>query len=144
MKSCLQVTVQSLRLVTQVTNTFQYLIHLAGGFGTETSLLSLITSGAGCRHCSEESTTFRNCFKNTYIRCWVNIVCNCTTRVHRCRLVLNEASFDANTEPYVLNARTSTARFNRIPFDSRNPELDAAGTAIDDRAEADMFPRSCL
>lgn len=55
-----------------------------------------------------------------------------------------KASFDANTEPRVFNARLTTARLNRIPFDSRNPELDAAGTAIEDRAEADMFPRSCL
>lgn len=140
MESCLQVTAQSSRSVTQVTNTLKYLIHLTGGFGTETSL----TSGAGCLQCSEESTTFINSFKNTDNRCWLIIVSNCATRPHCCRQVWCLASFHANSDLYVFNARLTTARFNRIPFDSRNAELDAAGTATEDRAEADMFTRSCL
>ena len=43
MESCLQVTVQSSRSVTQVINTLQYLTHLTGGFGTETPLLSALS-----------------------------------------------------------------------------------------------------
>lgn len=53
-------------------------------------------------------------------------------------------AFTKNTEPHVFTARLTTARLDKLPLDSRNPELDAAGTATEDRAEADMFPRSCL